>query len=99
MVDYAGASTITLAGATNTAVLPPRMGRRIAFSVANVGANAAYVNMSDGQAAVANYGVYLAPGGILTDSNSGNYLAWQGSIVAISTAGSTLAIWERVELG
>jgi len=98
MADYAGASTVTLAAATDTSVLPARRGRRIAFSVANVGANAAYINMSDTQAAVASYGVYLAPGGILTDSNAGNYLCWQGAIRGISTAGSTLSVWERVEL-
>jgi len=98
MTDYGGSSTVTLAAATNTSVLVARRGRRIAFSVANVGANAAYINMSDQQAAVANYGVYLAPGGILTDSNAGNYLCWQGSIAGISTAGSTLAVWERVDL-
>ena len=97
-MDYAGASTQTLAAATAANVLPPRRGRRIAFSIANVGANAAYINMSDEQTATANYGVYLAPGGILTDSNAGGYLCWQGSINGISTAGSTLAIWERVNL-
>lgn len=98
MVDYGGASTATLAAGTNTSVLPPRLGRRIAFSIANVGANAAYINMSDAQSATASYGVYLASGGILTDSNAGNYICWQGAIAGISTAGSTLAIWERVEL-
>lgn len=97
-MDYAGASTQTLAAATAANVLPPRRGRRIAFSIANVGANAVYVNMSDEQGATANYGVYLAPGGILTDSNAGGYVAWQGAIAAVSTAGSTLAIWERVFL-
>lgn len=97
-MDYAGASTQTLAAATAAQVLPPRAGRRIAFSIANVGANAAYVNMSDQQTAMASYGVYLAPGGILTDSNAGNYLCWQGTISGVSTAGSTLAIWERVNL-
>jgi len=97
-MDYAGASTQTLAAATAANVLPARRGRRIAFSIANVGANAAYVNMSDQESAVASYGIYLAPGGILTDSNAGNYMAWQGAISAISTAGSTLAIWERVAL-
>ena len=98
MTDYAGSSTATLAAATNTSVLPARRGRRIAFSVANVGANAAYINMSDQEGATASTGVYLAPGGILTDSNAGNYLCWQGAISGVSTAGSTLAIWERVEL-
>ena len=98
MTDYGGSSTVTLAAATNTSVLPARRGRRIAFSIANVGANSAFITMSDNQAAVANYGVYLAPGGILTDSNAGNYIAWQGSIAGISTGGSTLAVWERVEL-
>ena len=98
MADYAGASTQTLAAATAASVLPPRQGRRIAFSIANVGANAAYVNMSNEQGATAAYGIYLAPGGILTDSNAGQYLCWQGTISAVSTAGSTLAIWERVAL-
>ena len=98
MTDYAGASTQTLAAATAAQVLPPRQGRRVAFSIANVGANAAYVNMSNQESATALYGVYLAPGGILTDSNAGNYLCWQGSLSAVSTAGSTLAIWERVDL-
>jgi len=98
MVDYAGASTATLAAATVASVLPQRTGRRIAFAIANVGANAAFINMSDGQTATANYGIYLAPGGILTDSNMGGYQCWQGAIAGISTAGSTLSIWERVDL-
>lgn len=97
-MSYAGASTATLAAATNTAVLINRQGKRIALSIANVGANPVYVNMSDTQPAAANTGIYLAPGGILTDSNAGNYWCWQGAICAISTAGSTLAIWERVSL-
>ena len=75
-----------------------RQGRRIAFSIANVGANAAYISMSNQETATASYGVYLAPGGILTDSNAGGYQCWQGAISGVSTAGSTLAIWERVEL-
>lgn len=98
MVDYAGASTTTLAAATNTSVLPPRRGKRIAFSIANVGANAAFINLSDQQAAVANTGIYLASGGILTDSNAGGYLCWQGAVSGLSSAGSTLSVWERVEL-
>lgn len=98
MADYAGASTQTLAAATAAQVLPNRQGRRIAFSIANVGANAAYVNMSNQESATAAYGVYLAPGGILTDSNMGGYQCWQGAISAVSTAGSTLAIWERADL-
>lgn len=98
MTDYAGGSTQTLAAGTAAQVLPMRQGRRISFSIANVGANAVYINMSNQDIAVASYGVYLAPGGILTDSNAGGYLCWQGAISGISTAGSTLAVWERVEL-
>jgi len=98
MADYAGGSTQTLAAATAANVMPSRRGKRIAFSVANVGANAVFVEMSDQQTATANYGIYLAPGGILTDSNQSGYLCWQGSVSAVSTAGSTLSIWERVEL-
>ena len=94
-MDQSGASSVILAAATVGAILPPRRGKRIAFSVANVGANGVFINMSDGQAPAVNSGIYLAPGGILTDSNSGSYLCYQGTINGISTAGSTLAIWER----
>jgi len=97
-MSYAGASSATLAAATDTGVLINRQGKRIAFAIANVGANAAYINMSDTQGATAGTGIYLAPGGILTDSNAGNYWCWQGAIRGISTAGSTLAVWERVSL-
>lgn len=98
MADYAGGSSLTLAAATNAGALPNRNGKRIAFSIANVGASTAYVNMSNQEVATAGSGIPLAPGGIITDSNAGYYQCWQGAINAISTAGSTLAIWERVEL-
>lgn len=98
MADYAGSGTQTLAAATAAQVFPDRHGKRISFAIANTGANAAYVNMSNQESATAGSGIYLAAGGILTDSNAGNYLCWQGSIAAVSTAGSTLALWERVSL-
>lgn len=98
MADTGSASTQTLAAATNAQVFPKRFGRRIAFSIANVGANAAFINMSDLGIAVANTGVYLAPGGVLSDSNGASYQCWQGSVSGISTAGTTLSIWERVDI-
>jgi len=98
MKDYGAQSTVTLAAATATSVLPNRLGRRIAFSIANVGANAAYVCLSDTETAVANYGIYLAPGGILTDTSFPGIPAWNGAVNAVSTGGSTLAVWERVVL-
>jgi len=98
MADYAGGGTQTLAAATAAQVFPDRLGKRIAFSIANTGANAAYVNMSNQESATAGSGIYLAPGGVLTDSNAGDYVCWQGSIASVSTAGTTLALWERVAL-
>lgn len=98
MTDYGGQSTVTLAAATEASVFPPRFGRRRSFSIANVGGNPAYVDMSDGETAVAGSGIYLAPGGVLTDSDFGTYKCWQGAITAVSTAGTSLSCWERVAL-
>lgn len=98
MTDYGGQSTLTLAAATVAQVFPSRAGRRRAFSVANVGANPVYLTMSDTEIAVAGSGIYLAPGGILSDSDFGANTCWQGAISAISTAGSSLSMWERVTL-
>lgn len=98
MADYAGGGTQTLAAATAAQVFPNRQEKRIAFSIANTGANAAYVNMSNQESATAGSGVYLAPGCVLSDSNAGDYICWGGSVSAVSTAGTTLALWERVAL-
>jgi len=98
MTDYGAATSATLAAGTSAQVLQRRPGRRLAFSIANVGANAAYVALSETQAAAVSSGIYLAPGGVLTDSYQGSIPPWQGSISAISAAGTTLAIFERVVL-
>lgn len=98
MTDYGAATSITLAAATSTEVLAARAGRRIGLSIANVGANPAYVNFSNSETATASSGIYLAAGGIITDGYEGTIPPWQGRINAISTAGTTLSVWERVVL-
>jgi len=98
MADYAGGSNVTVAAATVTAVLPTRMGRRIAVSIANYGANDVYLLPSDTQAPATGYGILLKSGGIFTDSNNANYLAWQGAFQVYSAAGSNLAVWERCSI-
>lgn len=97
-MDTAGGSSVTVAAATVTAVLPKRTGnRRVAFSIANVGANACFISPSDVGQAAANAGIYLAPGGVTTDSDATSYRCWSGAISAYSVAGTTLAVWERSE--
>jgi len=91
-------SALTLAAATSATVFRGRSGRRISYSIANVGANAAYVNMSNEQTATAGEGIYLPVGAILTGSYNGRVPPWQGHISAVSTAGTSLALYEEVLL-
>lgn len=99
-MDSGGSSALTLAAGVAGQPLPNRNGRRIAFTVTNVGANPAYITLSNSEIAVAGQGIYLLPGGSgnVQDSNGDTYKCWQGAISAISTLGTSLAIWERVQL-
>lgn len=97
-MDSAGGSSVTVAAATVTPVLPRRTeNRRVAFSISNVGANSCFLSPSDVGVAAANAGIYLAPGGVMSDSDATSYRCWSGAISAFSTAGTTLAVWERSE--
>jgi len=89
-------SSVTINATTVTQVLEPRYGRRIEFSIANVGANAVFLVCSSvDQADSANKGVYLPPGAI---ASSNERLPEQDRVTAYSTAGSTLSVFERVML-
>lgn len=97
-MDFGGSSSLTLAAATAGQALPARNGRRVGYIITNVGANPAYGTASDNEVAVAGQGFYLAPGGMVQDWNGDKYKCWQGAISLISTAGTSLAIYERVSL-
>jgi hypothetical protein len=97
MGDNAGAATVTLAAATANQVVAKRQkNRRVGISISNTGANTAYLNPSDSQAPVVGQGIELLSGSTWYDSDSETYQCWSGSISAISTAGTTLSVWERV---
>ncbi len=96
MRDLASGSSITVAATTVTQVLAKRQGnRRVAFQIANVGSNPVFIVPSDTSVAAANTGIYLAAGGVTVDSDATSYQCWSGGITAYSTAGTTLAVWER----
>lgn len=98
MTDYGNGASVTLAAATVSQIFPKRLGRRLGFTIANTGSSAAYVNPSDDQIAVAGSGILLNPGGVLSDADFGpTFQCWQGAVTAISTVGTTLAVWERVK--
>lgn len=90
-------SSVTVAAATaNVEVLQSRRGRRLDANISNVGANAAFLIISDVQnATAADTGIYLAPG---STWNSNERLPEQERITCYSTGGTTLAVFERVML-
>jgi len=89
-------STVTVAAATMTVVLEPRLGRRIDFNISNVGAAAAFIVCSNSDtASAANKGLYLPVGGTI---NSNERFPEQERITCYSTAGTTLSVHERVIL-
>lgn len=91
-------SSVTLAAATVGTVLPARVGplRRVAFSITNTGANVAYICLSSQQTAVSGSGIELLPGSQMYDSDGGDYRCFTGQVTAVSAAGTTLAVMERV---
>lgn len=89
-------STVTVGAGATTEVLEPRYGRRVEFTIANSGANAAFIVCSNvDTASAANKGVYLPPGSI---ASSNERLPEQDRVTCWSTAGTTLAVFERVIL-
>ena len=93
---FSSGSTITVGATSTTEVLGARQGRRIEFCISNTGANAVFLICSSVDVAnAANKGVYLPPGAI---SNSNERFPEQERVTAYSTAGSTLAVNERVIL-
>lgn len=96
-MDFGGGSTVAVAAAS-TAVLAPRFGRRVAFSISNYGTTTVFLTFSDSQVAAANRGLALYPGTSMGDSNSDTYRCWQGAITAFEASGAgTLSVWERLE--
>lgn len=75
-----------------------KMNPRKAYVFSNSSPNAAdiiTINLG-GNAAVANIGIILHQGDVVSDSNSGDYEVHQGSITAIcATANGQLSIYER----
>lgn len=100
MESLAGSGNLTTS-ATSQEVMSPRRGRRVAYSISNYGATPAYLSLSDTQAAAVGYGITLAAGATISDSNGADYKCWQGKISAVDNGAggaTTLSYWERVEL-
>jgi hypothetical protein len=101
MGDISGSHTITTS-ATSQQIMSNRNGKRIAFSISNYGATAAWINISNEEGATVGYGIYLPPGTTVSDSNNGSGYKCSQSTISVVDDGAggatTLSYWERVEV-
>jgi len=70
---------------------------RICYSIVNSSLGGQYITINLGfSQAIVNEGIVLSPGQSWVESNAENYLCYQGSITAISSAaGGQISIFER----
>ena len=98
LADMEGTRNTTISvGATAVEVSPMRSRRVLYIKNTSVGGQIISISLSNTETATAGQGIVLDPKDIFIDSNSEEYICWQGAISAIADgAGGTVAIYERI---